>query len=45
MDSNVIRQNEQNNNRLTIHLYFNKEMHSWISSGYSVTYAKHEVFV
>lgn len=35
MDSNVIKQNEQSNNRSTIHLYFNNEMHSWISYGYS----------
>ena len=35
MNSAQIQQNEQNNNRSTIHLYFNKEMHSWIAYGHS----------
>lgn len=35
MNSNKIQQNEQSNNRSTIHLYFNEEMHSWIAYGYS----------
>lgn len=35
MNSNKIKQYEKNNNRSTIYLYFNKEMHSWISYGHS----------
>lgn len=35
MNSKTIIHNEQDNNRSTIHLYYNEEMHSWISYGYS----------
>ena len=35
MNSNLILFNEQNNDRSTIHLYFNNEMHSWIAYGCS----------
>lgn len=35
MNSELIIKNEQTNNRSTIHLYFNEEMHSWIAYGHS----------
>lgn len=35
MNSALIISNETLNNRSTIHLYFNEEMHSWIAYGYS----------
>ena len=35
MDSELITLNEVQNNLSTVHLYFNKEMHSWIAYGYS----------
>lgn len=35
MDLDIIKQNEQNNNRLTIHAYFNNEIPSCISYGNS----------
>lgn len=35
MNSKTVIGNEQCNNRSTIHLYYNNEMHSWISYGYS----------
>lgn len=35
MSSEYIVSNEQQNNRSTIHLYFNEEMHSWIAYGHS----------
>ena len=35
MNSKLILFNEQNNDRSTIHLYFNNEMHSWIAYGCS----------
>lgn len=35
MNSKTIIHNEQGNDRSTIHLYYNSEMHSWISYGYS----------
>lgn len=35
MNSKTVIHNEQCNDRSTIHLYYNNEMHSWISYGYS----------
>lgn len=35
MNSELITFNETQNNCSTVHLYFNKEMHSWIAYGYS----------
>lgn len=35
MNTDLIVKNEQGNNRSTVHLYFNEEMHSWIAYGYS----------
>lgn len=35
MNSELISLNEQQNNYSTIHIYLNKEMHSWIAYGYS----------
>ncbi len=35
MNSELITFNETQNNKSTIHLYFNEEMHSWIAYGYS----------
>lgn len=35
MSSKTLAYNEQDDNHSTIHLYYNNEMHSWISYGYS----------
>lgn len=35
MNTDLIVKNEQGNNRSTVHLYFNEEMHSWIAYGFS----------
>lgn len=35
MNNELIISNEKQNNRSTIHLYFNNEMHSWMAFGYS----------
>lgn len=35
MNDKLIALNEKGNNFSTMHLYFNKEMHSWIAYGYS----------
>lgn len=35
MDLTIIKQNEQSGNRSAIHLYYNREMCSWVSYGYS----------
>lgn len=35
MDLEIIKQNEQNGNRSAIHIYYNREMCSWVSYGYS----------
>lgn len=35
MDLEIVKQNEQSGNRSAIHLYYNREMCSWVSYGYS----------
>lgn len=35
MDTQLIKTNEETNDRSTIHLHFSEEMHSWISYGHS----------